>query len=150
MAAETIKPQQTTRKPTNQQAAIITTAQQHPTLSEREIANLTNTDRAHVHRTLKTFGIRDGLVDNYVNYRAKIYQGIQARILSSITAQDIEKASLRDKCVSAGIIHDHECTELGQNTSTQPVMIIIKTESPQMVKVEGGVIDVTPAPTNAE
>jgi hypothetical protein len=134
MAAEKIKKnnQPTIKEPTARQAAIIATASQHPDLSERKIAAITNTDPAQVHRTLKAFGITTELTDDYVNHRAKIYQGLQAKIISSISAEDIQKAGLRDKCVAMGIIHDHERIELGQSTDKQPVLVLVRGDNCQV------------------
>jgi hypothetical protein len=128
------------REPTPRQVAIIAAASQHPDLSERKIAAITSTDPAQVHRTLKAFGITTKLTDDYINYRAKIYQGLQAKIISSISAQDIAKAGLRDKCVAVGIIHDHERIELGQSTDKQPVLVLVRGDHCQVSvggKVEG-------------
>jgi len=134
MAAEKVKVKQTKtlNEPTARQSAIIATASQHPYLSERKIAAITNTDPAQVHRTLKAFGIKTELTDDYVNHRAKIYQGLQAKIISSISAEDIQKAGLRDKCVAMGIIHDHERIELGQSTDKQPVLVLVRGDNCQV------------------
>ena len=128
MSAEKIKKTQisTAKEPTARQTAIIATASQHPDLSERKIAAITKTDPAQVHRTLKAFGIKTELTDDYVNHRAKIYQGLQAKIISSISSEDIQKAGLKDKCVAMGIIHDHERIELGQSTDKQPVLVLVR------------------------
>jgi hypothetical protein len=125
MAAETVK-KNPLSKTTKRQAAVIATAMQHPGLSQRAIAKITNTDRGCVSRILQEYGITEQKVDNYVSQRAKIYQGIQAKILSEISQEDIEKAGLRDKCVAAGILHDHERIELGQSTDKQPVLVLVR------------------------
>jgi hypothetical protein len=135
------------REPTPRQVAIIATASQHPDLSERKIAAITGTDPAQVHRTLKAFGITTELTDDYVNHRAKIYQGLQAKIISSISAEDIAKAGLRDKCVAMGIIHDHERIELGQSTDKQPVLVLVRGDNCN-VQIGGKVEDDASASDN--
>jgi Fe2+ transport system protein FeoA len=134
MSAEKIKKNPLT-KTTPKQAAIIATNSQHPDLSLTDIAKLTKTDKSHVKRTLEQFGIIKELTDTYVNQRARIYQGVQAKIISSITTEDIQKASLKDKCVAMGIVHDHERVELGQSNNDQPILVVIQGGN---VSISGG------------
>ena len=131
MSAEKIK-KNPLSKTTPRKAAILSAAMQHPTLSQRAIAKLTGTDSGNVCRTLKEYGITLESADNYVSHRAKIYQGIQAKILSEISNEDIQKASLKDKCVAAGILHDHERIELGQSTDKQPVLVLVRGDNCQV------------------
>ena len=146
MTAEKVK-KNPLSKTTPRKAAILSAAMQHPTLSQRAIAKLTGTDSGNVCRTLKEYGITLESADNYVSHRAKIYQGIQSKILSAITAEDIEKAGLRDKCVAAGLLHDHERIELGQSTDKQPVLVLVRGDNCK-VSIGGKVEDDASASDN--
>ena len=146
MTAEKIKKNPLT-KTTPKQAAIIATTLQHKDLSQSDIARITKTDKGTVSRTLQAFELKEELTRTYVNQRAKIYQGIQAQILSAITTEDIQKASLKDKCVSMGIIHDHERIELGQSTDKQPVLVLVRGDNCK-VSIGGKVEDDASASDN--
>ena len=146
MAAEKVKKHPLT-KTTPKQAAIIAATFQHKDLNQSEIARITKTDKGTVSKTLRLFGIQEELTKTYVSQRAKIYQGIQAKILSSINNDDIQKASLKDKCVSMGIIHDHERIELGQSTDKQPVLVLVRGDNCK-VSIGGKVEDDASASDN--
>jgi hypothetical protein len=135
-------------KTTPKQAAILAVNRQHPDMSLTDIGKITATNKSHVKRTLEAFGITKELTETYTSQRARIYQGIQAKILSEISNEDIQKAGLRDKCVAAGILHDHERIELGQSTDKQPVLVLVRGDncsvqigSPEVKKVVDNPVD---------
>lgn len=113
----------TQRPPTARQAAIIATANQHPDLSERNIATLTDTDPAQVHRTLKAYKIERDRTDQFKNYRADIFAGFQSRILASISDAEIKKSPFGSKILSVCQLYDKERLERGQSTDNVNVLV---------------------------
>jgi len=107
----------TTRKPTHKQAVIIKTKTEHPELTTREIAAIAETDHTHVIKTLQTYGIDRVQADNYKRYRADVFCGLQSRILSSVTDEDVQKASLFQKAGVVGLLYDKERLERDMSTA---------------------------------
>ena len=66
--------------------------------------------------------------------------GLQEKVLASITASDLEKASLRDKVISVGVLFDKERLERGQSTvnlaSIYSQALESRTPDPQDVVLE--------------
>jgi len=127
MTAQSIaapRPPSGTRAPTPTQAKIIDTATQHPDLSCRQIGAIVNTDHAHVVRTLQQYGITKERVDAYKLHRAEILAGIQSRVLSSITDEDIKQASLMQRMASVGIAYDKERIERGLSTEIHDYRVV--------------------------
>lgn len=118
------------------QEDIIKAHKRHKSATSREIAKLTNSTHAHVLRTLKRFNLIQDNIKRYKDNRADILAGIQDRLLSSITLEDVQKTSLRDKIVSAGILYDKERLERDQATMiVKPLVTIQDLKEP---------IDITP------
>jgi len=104
----------TNNKPTALQAKIIDTAQHHPNLSTREIGAIAGTDHAYVIRTLERYGIDKETTERFKTNRADIFAGVQEKFISSITVEDLQKASLYQKVTAAAILYDKERLERGQ------------------------------------
>ena len=85
-------------------------------LSLNQIGELLGCDGSNVGRRLKTLDDSIDLTDRYIKHRPWILAYEQNRIRQSITSADIEKAGLRDKMVSIGILHDHELKAAGLPT----------------------------------
>jgi hypothetical protein len=128
MTAESVKKNQISkpRKPTELQQKIIETHQTHPTLNKSEIATVCKTDHAHVIRTLQAYGLIKNDVDNYIKNRAVILAGMQHRLLSSITQEDIQKTPVGSRILAAAQLFDKEKAELGQSTDKQPVLVLVR------------------------
>lgn len=119
MTAESVKKNQISkpRKPTELQQKIIETHQTHPTLNKSEIATVCKTDHAHVIRTLQAYGLIKDDVDNYIKNRAVILAGMQYRLLSSITQDDIKKTPVGSRILAACQLYDKERLERGESTA---------------------------------
>lgn len=89
----------------------------HAGLTHGEIAKLQGCDRSNITRTLQRLNIQTAEVDDYKGARADTLAAMQWRLLQSITAEDIEKASLQCKLMGFGILFDKERLERGQATN---------------------------------
>jgi hypothetical protein len=115
-------------------------------LSQQEIADELECSQRYVSEVLQTYGLDREATNNYQKNRVAILRGLQARILSSITSADIQKASLQQKVTAVGIIHDKERELEGFGREAMPMVVI---NSLTVNPVEGKqaaspVIDVTP------
>ena len=154
MSAERIKPKQIgkppkVRRPTELQQKIIETHQTHPTLNKSEIAAYCKTDHAHVIRTLQTYGIVKEDVDAYINKRAAVLAGMQYRLLSSITSEDIKKAPVGSRILAIAQLYDKERLERGLSNAEQPIMVIIRNSVQVEANGQAGenkadIVDITP------
>jgi len=127
MTAESVKKKQLTtprppRPPTELQQKIISTKQAHPSLNKNQIAAVAGCDHAHVHRTLKAYGIIKEKVDSYISNRAMILAGVQHRLLSSITSADIKKTPVGSRILAAAQLYDKERLETGKTTGNLAVV----------------------------
>ena len=146
MTAESVKKKQLTsprppRPPTELQQKIISTKQAHPSLNKNQIAAVAGCDHAHVHRTLKAYGIIKEKVDSYVSNRAMILAGMQHRLLASITDEDIKKSPVGSRVLAVAQLFDKEKAELGQSTDKQPVLVLVRGDNCRVsvgARVEGG------------
>jgi hypothetical protein len=111
-----------TKKPTHKQAVILLTKQEHPDLTTREIAAIADTEHSYVIKTLQRYGIEREPLERYKRSRADIFAGLQERILSSVTTEDIQKASLFQKAGVVGLLYDKERLESGLSTGNLAVI----------------------------
>ena len=123
MAAEKIKKNKLTQT-TPKQKKIIAEYIEHPQATERELAKLSDASPSMVHTVLQKYGIIKQNVDDYKENKIDIFHGIQQRIISSITEQDLQKASLQQKIVGAGVLEDKIADLQGRDKSVQPLVII--------------------------
>jgi hypothetical protein len=91
---------------TAKQRQIIDTRKQHPDLSLRQLATVCDTDHAYVSRVLQSYGISKQSIDEFKECKADILEGLSSRLLSSISNEDIQKASIQQRIVGAGILLD--------------------------------------------
>ncbi len=83
----------------------------------REIAQYFNCDHTLVLRALKPyFGGFEGDLSSYVDRRADVLAGVQARALQALTDAKLKGASARDLAVMYGILFDKERLERGKST----------------------------------
>ena len=95
-------------------------------LSYPEIAKIVNIHPKNVYIRLKPI-IDD--IDNthlFRKHRTDILSYWQSKIIQSITRADLEKASLRDKIISASILYDKERLESGKSTQNIAYLDMIK------------------------
>ncbi len=136
------------KPPTELQQKIIETHQAHPTLNKSDIAAVVGCDHAHVVRTLQTYGMVKDRVDDYIGNRAIVLAGLQERIIKSITDEDIKKAPVGSRILAVAQLYDKERLETGKSTGNLAVVqfqMPTPDPVPEEYKVEGNVIDVTPA-----
>jgi predicted DNA binding protein len=118
-------------KLTPKQEQIIRLKSQNPEATGTEIAKLAGADISYTIEVLKKYGLTNDNVDDYNEHKLKIWHGITARILSSLSQEDIQKASLQQKITAAGIAFDKASILDGSNPASKPLVIINK------VTVEG-------------
>ena len=108
----------TTRRPAKQSKAerILSLKASNPKLTERQIAALTDSSKTNVHVTLQRYGLSQENIDNYVANRAKILQGLQDKILSTIDPDDLKKTPAAQRTMMFGILYDKERLETGKST----------------------------------
>lgn len=127
MTAESIKPntitKTTKRKPrTPKTELIIKTAQEHPDLTTRQIGAIADCSHVNVITTLKRYGIDHNQLAAYKSNRADIFAGLQHRLISSITDEDLQKAPMGSRILAACQIYDKERIETGKSTNNIAVL----------------------------
>ena len=95
---------------------VLDQVRRNPQLTTREIGALNGVSHVAVVNLFKRHGIEKARIDEYKTNRADFLAGLQEKVLQSITVSDLEKASLRDKVISAGVLFDKERLERGQST----------------------------------
>lgn len=103
-----------------------------PGITTRELGALNNIDHTAVVRLFQRHGIERQQTEDYKGNRADFFAGMQEKIVASITQEDLQKASLRDKIISAGVLYDKERLERGQSTSNQSVFFRVLSEAPDL------------------
>lgn len=88
----------------------------NPNLTTRELGKLNGIDHSAVVRLFQRHGIERERTEEYKGNRADFLAGLQEKIVSRITDEDIQKASLRDKVIAAATLYDKERLERGQST----------------------------------
>ncbi len=103
-----------------------------PALTTRELGKLNDISHVAVINLFKRHGIERERIEEYKGNRADFLAGLQERIIGSITEADLEKASLRDKVISAGVLYDKERLERGQSTSNVSLLSRLIDEAPDL------------------
>jgi hypothetical protein len=99
----------------------------YPELSKNQIAKRVGCDPANVHRVLARFLGDDISEEDHITFRehtAEILSRSKHRILKSVSDADIANASLRDRMVAFGILHDKEQVLLGKPTDIGVTAIV--------------------------
>jgi hypothetical protein len=132
MTAESIKKIQITKRrkritkvttsPTPKQQLIIDTKQTQPDLTTREIAAIADTDHSHVVKTLQRYGIDGTELISFKDNKADILSGLQHRIASSVTDEDIKKSPLGSRILAMAQLIDKEQLLRGLATSNLAVI----------------------------
>jgi len=86
-------------------------------LSTGQIAKLVGCSRPNIVQRLQKAAVDIELTYKFRKHRGEILANLQRRIIQSITPADLEKAGLRDKVISSGILFDKERLEEGKSTS---------------------------------
>lgn len=116
-------PKTQVRKPTPLQKQILAVKDDHPDLSTREVAAIADTTHAHVVITLKRYGIPDGVIADFESHQVNILTGIQHRLLSSITDEDIKKTPLGSRILGFAQIFDKIRLLRGESTENVGLMV---------------------------
>ena len=155
MAAEKIKKDKSKQltKITPKQRQIINLHNQHPNASGREIARLAKADPSYTIDILQRYGLIEQSISDYKTHRADILAGLQHRIISSITDEDIQKAPMGSRVLAAAQLYDKERLERGQGSGDKPMLIIVQrvsgaTPPPQAQDAQFDV-DITPNPDHS-
>lgn len=88
----------------------------NPNLTTYELGKLNGVDHTAIVRLFQRHNIDRQRLEEYKSNRADFLAGLQEKVLAGITESDLEKASLRDKVISMGVLFDKERLERGQST----------------------------------
>jgi len=155
MAAEKIKKDKSKQltKITPKQRQIINLHNQHPNASGREIARLAKADPSYTIDILQRYGLIEQSISDYKTHRADILAGLQHRIISSITDEDIQKAPMGSRVLAAAQLYDKERLERGQGSGDKPMLIIVQRVSgatpPLQAQDAQFDVDITPNPDHS-
>ena len=75
-------------------------------MTQTEAAKILGCNKSNINRRLKAAGIKPGYLEKYRTHKPDVMESVQYRILESINAGDIKKASLQQKITAAGILED--------------------------------------------
>ena len=99
-------------------------------LSYRDIAVFFGCSHTSVAERLKPYVNGDDVdLETFKKNRADILTMKQAQVLGSMTKEDIEKASARDKAIVFGTLYDKERLERGLSTSNAAVVYAAAVEA---------------------
>lgn len=115
-------------------------------MSYGDIAKFFSIPKPTVQARLKPFFGKEADVPAFKAHRADLFAGQQVRLLSAITDKDIEKASLRDKVIAAGVLYDKERLERGQSTSNVSMLFTISAEAEKLS--QSGIIETAASPVS--
>lgn len=107
---------------TPKQQAIIEVAKSHPELSTHQIGKLAGADHSTVSRTLAKYNIEQQHLEAFKGARADILAGLQMRILTTCTDEDIKKAPFGSRILAAVQLYDKERLERDQTTENVGIM----------------------------
>lgn len=96
---------------------VIRTAEVNPNLSHQDIATLHNVERSTVSKILADYSLTQSKVNGFKEQRADILAGLQARMLISITDEDIKKMPGGSRVLAAAQLFDKERLERDLSTS---------------------------------
>ena len=108
---------------------LIETVQANPNLSVRQLGTLMDTTHSAIVQALQRYGIDKERLEGYKANRADVFAGLQEIVASSLTAGDINNASVRDRTMLMGVLYDKERLERGQSTSNQSVFFQLVNDS---------------------
>jgi len=121
-------------KPTPKQEQIIALQTEHPHITRRELAKQADTSTSYVQEVLERYNLTKQNIDDFKDNRADVFAGLQHRIISSITEQDIQKAPMGSRVLAAAQLYDKERIERG--LSTENVSYHVVTEDISKVNKE--------------
>jgi hypothetical protein len=121
---------------------IITLKTKYPRMTEQQIANSVGRDRSTVNRALKRYNMDTKRVSEYNAAKSMLLSGIEEKLLSNVTQEKIDDASLKDLAVSYGIFNDKNRLEQGKATVitnlSDIVMLIDKDEKQKLIEISKG------------
>ena len=95
-------------------------------LTYQQIADATGQPKSSIHRALTdlmTLLDDPERLQHYEDARPKLFTAVEERLMQSLVDEEvIEKASLRDRAVTFGIVHDKRRLEDGKSTSNLAVL----------------------------
>lgn len=138
---------------TPKKQAIIAHKVVNPNMSERAIAKLTDSSNARVHEVLAKYNLNHSDIQDFKENQTDILRGLQSKILSCITSEDIQKASLQQKLTGYGILADKLMDLSGESrvvpmvtinmmsVERKPVEVIELSHPPKLSITEGEIIN---------
>ncbi len=109
-------PRQARPSPGTKAAAIVTLSTNTNT-TPSEIAKTLDCSISLITHTLKRYGLNQQVIESFKQQRAEILAGKQAELMSSLSSEDIQKASPYQKVGMFGILYDKERLERDLSTS---------------------------------
>lgn len=98
----------------------------NPNITQGEIAKILDISIPAVSQIFSRHKLEWDTVQTWKSVRSDIMAGLQEKILSEIKPEDIEKASLKDKVLSASILYDKEQLENNKSKKTDLLSDIIE------------------------
>jgi hypothetical protein len=105
------------KPPTAKQELILAIQTKQPTITRRALAKQANTSFNYVQEVLQRYGLTKQTIDDFNQNKSDVLAGLQHRLLSNITQQEIEKAPLGSKILAACQLYDKQRLQDGQSTS---------------------------------
>ena len=108
-------------------------------VSQAQIARIQGCDRSNITRVLQRYGAIEQEVEDFKNHRADIFAGLQNRLISSITPDDIKKTPTGSRILAVAQLYDKERLERGlstQNIDSQAVSVHISQLSSELDKIK--------------
>jgi hypothetical protein len=112
-----------TKPLTVKQRKVLATKADHPELTTRQIGKLADCSHVSVINTLDKYGIKNEEVKLFRKDRSNILDGMQSRLLASVTDEDIKKAPLGTRILAACQLYDKSRIEAGK--SVDNIMLVL-------------------------
>lgn len=106
-------------------AKILAVKAENPKLNNSQLAKIAGISKQALSQMFQRYGIDQERLEEFKASRADIFAGLQETILSTLTCDDIKKASVRDRIIAAATLYDKERLERGQSTSNVSVLFQI-------------------------
>lgn len=141
-AAEKIKPRHPSAPKNTPVARLLEQKALNPNLSIRQLAKINSVSAASVSEMFKRYGINKEFLESFKKNRADIFAGIQETALSTLTVDDIKKASVRDRTILIGTLYDKERLEKGGQDANQVTILFQVVQAACESRTAGAVIDI--------
>lgn len=126
---------------TAKQEKILDIKTHNPEMSGCQVARVAKCDPSYAIEILERYGLTKESITDYKEHRANVLAGLQHRLLSNISQEQLEKAPLGTKILAACQLIDKEQQLTGGLREVKPLIIVNRVTVEGKVP-EGQVIDV--------